>query len=120
MESAVEGAGEGAVEGVTEQPGAEAGDGEPVVAATAAADGGNEEVGAAESAEPALPKALEYVSRPDEQLLILEVRLKRYILADGMFGYIEEGGLLLPLGEYVRMLEFNISVDTSNGRANGW
>ncbi|MBE9553007.1 MAG: carboxypeptidase regulatory-like domain-containing protein [Proteobacteria bacterium] len=63
---------------------------------------------------------LEYKTRPDEQLLILEVRLKRYILTDGMFGYIEGGGLLLPLGEFARALEFNIAVDTSNGRADGW
>ncbi len=99
-------AGEGALEEASEQPGEDAVSGAPDPAIA--------------TAHQALPKALDYVSRPDEQLLILEVRLKRYILADGMFGYIEEGGLLLPLGEYVRMLEFNIAVDTSNGRANGW
>ena len=90
----------------------------------AAADSGDSqegtESGAAEGADPDKPVALKYVTRPDEQLLILEVRLKRYILTEGMFGYIEGGGLLLPLGEYARALEFNIAVDTSNGRANGW
>lgn len=65
-------------------------------------------------------RELKFVVRLEEQLLILEVRLKRYVLTDGMFGYIDGGGLLLPLGEYARALEFNIAVDTSNGRANGW
>lgn len=74
----------------------------------------------ADAAGSGKPGALDYISRPDEQLLILEVRLKRYVLTDGMFGYIEGGGLLLPLGEYSRALEFNIAVDTSNGRASGW
>lgn len=87
-------------------------------------DGGDSEEGvesgAAGTAGSDKPRELEYVTRPDEQLLILEVRLKRYILTDGMFGYIEGGGLLLPLGEFGRAVEFNIAVDTSNGRASGW
>jgi hypothetical protein len=99
-------AGEGALEEASDLPVLDSADGRPDQASA--------------MADPALPRALDYASRPDEQLLILEVRLNRYILSDGMFGYIEEGGLLLPLGEYVRMLEFNIAVDTSNGRANGW
>jgi hypothetical protein len=106
-------AGEGALEEASDLPVANTADSRPGQASAMAEP-------ASAMAEPVLPTALDYVSRPDEQLLILEVRLKRYILADGMFGYIEEGGLLLPLGEYVRMLEFNIAVDTSNGRANGW
>ncbi|MEN8195054.1 MAG: carboxypeptidase-like regulatory domain-containing protein [Pseudomonadota bacterium] len=93
-------------------------------AEVAAADGdgaeSDAESGAVADAGSAKPNELEYKTRPDEQLLILEVRLKRYILTDGMFGYIEGGGLLLPLGEFARALEFNIAVDTSNGRANGW
>lgn len=73
-----------------------------------------------DSATGMRPKALEPKTRPDEQLLILEVRLRDLILSDAMFGYIDEGGLLLPLSEFARMLEFQISVDPSNGRANGW
>ena len=92
------------------------------VAATTGDDDREEafEGGTAATAGSDKPKSLEYATRPDEQLLILEVRLGRYILTDGMFGYIEGGGLLLPLGEYARALEFNIAVDTANGRANGW
>jgi hypothetical protein len=59
-------------------------------------------------------------TRPDDQLLILEVRLRDVILNEGMFGYIDEGGLLLPLSEFVRTLEFPISVDPANGQASGW
>ena len=66
------------------------------------------------------PEVLKPKTRPDDQLLILEVRLRDVILADGMFGYIDEGGLLLPLSEFARMLEFPIAVDPANGRANGW
>lgn len=67
-----------------------------------------------------LPVVLQPKTRPDEQLLILEVRLRDLILAEGMFGYLDEGGMLLPLSEFARTLEFQISVDPSNGRANGW
>lgn len=91
--------------------------GEDESAQAAAADGEGDTVTDAGSGKP---NELDYKTRPDEQLLILEVRIKRYILTDGMFGYIEGGGLLLPLGEFARALEFNIAVDTSNGRADGW
>ncbi len=60
------------------------------------------------------------VQRSDDQLYILELRLKNWVLSEGLFGYAEEGGLLLPLGETARALEFPISVDPLTGRANGW
>jgi hypothetical protein len=66
------------------------------------------------------PDILQPRTRPDDQLLILEVRLRDLILSDGMFGYLDEGGLLLPLSDFVRLLEFPIAVDPANGRANGW
>lgn len=66
------------------------------------------------------PSALEPKSRPDDQLLILEVRLADLVLNEGMSGYLDEGGLLLPLGEFARTLELPISVDPANGRASGW
>ena len=67
-----------------------------------------------------VPVQLQPRTRPDEQLLILEVRLRDLILNEGMFGYVDEGGLLLPLSEFARTLEFPISVDPVNGRASGW
>lgn len=66
------------------------------------------------------PALLRPKTRPDDQLLILEVRLRDLILSEGMYGYLDEGGLLLPLSEFVRALDFPISVDPSNGRASGW
>lgn len=73
-----------------------------------------------QAGEEGVPEPLKQVTRPDEQLLILEVRLRNYILSDGMFGYLDEGGLILPLGEFARTLEFDVEVDTANGRAGGW
>ncbi len=42
------------------------------------------------------------VERPDAELLVLQVRLGRYILSDGIIGYIHRGGVLLSLEEMVR------------------
>lgn len=71
-------------------------------------------------AEEEIPGPLEQVVRPDEQLLILEIRLRNYILSEGIFGYMHEGGLILPLGEFARTLEFGVEIDIKNGRAGGW
>ncbi len=60
------------------------------------------------------------VTRPDEDLLILQLRFKQFTLTDGFVGYLNDGGLLLPLGEFVRALDFPITVEPENGRANGW
>lgn len=74
--------------------------------------------------DPALqngePGTLQVVQRPDDELFILQLRLKNWVLSDGMFGYVEGGALLLPLGEVARALEFDISVDPVTGRAQGW
>ena len=60
------------------------------------------------------------VTRPDEDLLILELRFKQFTLKDALIGYLHDGGLLLPLDEFVRALEFPITVEPGSGRANGW
>jgi hypothetical protein len=60
------------------------------------------------------------VTRPDEDLLILELRFKQFTLKDAFVGYLNDGGLLLPLGEFVRALDFPITVEPESGRANGW
>ena len=60
------------------------------------------------------------VTRPDEDLLILQLRFKQFTLKDALVGYLNDGGLLLPLGEFVRALDFPISVEPESGRANGW
>jgi hypothetical protein len=60
------------------------------------------------------------VSRSDDDLLILELRLRSFVLADAIEGYIEGGGLLLPLGDFVRALDFPISIEPESGHADGW
>lgn len=60
------------------------------------------------------------VRRPDDQLYILELRLRQLVLSDGIFGYVDRSVLLLPLGQLADALEFPISVDPVNGRAEGW
>ncbi len=105
QESSVEESSAGAREADSELPGPETGVGEET-------DAGQVEEGG--------PEPLKQVTRPDEQLLILEIRLRNYILSDGIFGYMRDGGLILPLGEFARTLEFGIEVDTVNGRASGW
>jgi len=60
------------------------------------------------------------VSRPDDQLYILELRLRQLILSEGIFGYVDRSVLLLPLGQLAEALEFPISVDPASGRAEGW
>ncbi|UCH73107.1 MAG: hypothetical protein JSU82_12155 [Rhodospirillales bacterium] len=60
------------------------------------------------------------VSRPDDQLYILELRLRQLVLSDGIFGYVDRSVLLLPLGQLADALEFPISVDPAEGRAEGW
>lgn len=64
--------------------------------------------------------SLTVVERPDEELLILEMRLGRYILSDGITGYIHRGGVLLPLEEVAMALELAITVDPQAGQASGW
>lgn len=89
---------------------------------TAAAAPGADAAAAApnDAVEDNTPAALDPVTRPDDQLLIMELRLRDSVLSDGLFAYPGKGGLLLPLGEFVRALEFPITVDPENGRASGW
>lgn len=58
--------------------------------------------------------------RSDDELLILRMTLKSFILSEGMFGYPKQGSLILPLTDVVAALDFPIEVDPENGRAEGW
>ena len=60
------------------------------------------------------------VERPLEDELVLQVRLGRFILSDGLLGYLHRGGVLLPLDELARALDFAIVVDPAAARAAGW
>ena len=58
--------------------------------------------------------------RSDEELLILKMTLGKIILRDAIFGFPKQGSLILPLTDVVNALEFPITVDAENGRAQGW
>ncbi len=60
------------------------------------------------------------VSRSDDKLYILELRLNDIVLNEGLIGYVDNSTLFLPLGQLADSLEFPISVDPANGQANGW
>jgi len=68
------------------------------------------------AAEGALPKS----RRSDDELLILQMLLGDITLTDAMIGYAANGSLILPLSEFVNILDFPIKVDSENGRASGW
>lgn len=55
-----------------------------------------------------------------DNLLILQIDLGQYILADALTGYLNGGSLLLPLSEFVEVLDFAIGVSPGTGTANGW
>ena len=71
-------------------------------------------------AQTAAAGKLQPVSRSDDDLLILELRLRSFVLSDAIEGYIEGGGLLLPLGDFTRALDFPISIEPEGGHAEGW
>lgn len=56
----------------------------------------------------------------DEDLLVLELRWKSFILSDGMLAGWDGKQVFLPLGELCRVLEYPIQVDPLSGRAWGW
>ena len=60
------------------------------------------------------------VSRSDDELYILELRLNDIVLSEGLIGYVDDSTLFLPLGQLADVLEFPISVDPDGGRASGW
>lgn len=64
--------------------------------------------------------SLNVVERSDEELLVLEMRLGKYVLSDGLIGYSHRGGVLLSIADVFYALEFAIDVDHVSGQATGW
>lgn len=54
------------------------------------------------------------------QELILKMQLRHFLINDGFIGYLTQGGVLLPLDEVMRTLNFPISVNPAAGQAQGW
>ena len=63
--------------------------------------------------------AFAIVSRADEELLLYAARLNGTSLTDNLAAYPLPGGLVVPLGEMVRLLELPIQVDPRRGSALG-
>jgi len=90
----------------------------PTSAPTAESD--TQGTGAEESGAPSRSHELVMVSRSDDELYILEMRLNDIVLSEGLVGYVDNSTLFLPLGQLADVLEFPISVDPANGQASGW
>lgn len=56
----------------------------------------------------------------DADMLILEVRLRSFLLSEEMSGFIRGSSLMLPLGQLSRALDFAINVEPVSERAGGW
>jgi hypothetical protein len=67
------------------------------------------------------PVSQENVFDPNQaELLVLELQFGRHVLNDALIGYLHRGGLLLPLGEVMASLDFPITVNVEEKRAEGW
>ncbi len=56
----------------------------------------------------------------EDDILILQAQLGKYLLSDGILGFLHRGGVMLPLGEMCRIVDFPIEVEPDEGLANGW
>lgn len=56
----------------------------------------------------------------EDNLLILEMKLDKFLLQSGLIGYGNNENSLLPLGELTKALDLAIDVDIEAGIASGW
>jgi len=64
---------------------------------------------------------INFIERPEDDELILQVRFNNLVFADNIFAYLNDNGqLLVPLSAIAELLEFPIHVDPSRGTAAGW
>ena len=75
---------------------------------------------AAAVSDPKVAAALPVVEPSDDDLLILELRLNRLVLSQGLIAYRIPSGVCLYLGAVAQALDFPIRVDAGTGRAEGW
>lgn len=62
------------------------------------------------------------VERPDEDLLIFELRIGTILLSEALITYedLDTGKYYIPLTDFVDSLEFPINVNNNDGTAKGW
>jgi hypothetical protein len=63
---------------------------------------------------------IEMVEHSDDDLVLVQLRIGRTALADGIQGYTTKSGLLLPLGQIAQALQLPIKVTAQEGKAEGW
>ena len=66
------------------------------------------------------PQSGEFVQRPEEELLLLQVVLGRDILTPTLPAFPTPGGIVVPLGEMARLLSLAIEADVVRGTAEGF
>ncbi|MDE3059931.1 MAG: hypothetical protein KGJ06_02850, partial [Pseudomonadota bacterium] len=75
---------------------------------------------AADAPASADSHALTLVERPDDDLVLVDLRLGKTTLAESITGYTNKTSLMLPLGQLANALQFAIKVSPREGQAEGW
>jgi len=78
--------------------------------------------GVGSGAPPAIApaSALVYVEPSDDDLMLMAVQLGSEVLSNALDSYATPDGLVLPLGEFCRLLSLGIAVDPDAGTAEGF
>ena len=58
--------------------------------------------------------------RSENDLLLVQVSLNDILLAEDMAAYLNGDSILIPLRDFMRLLDFPIEVDPAGGTADGW
>lgn len=61
-----------------------------------------------------------FVTRPEEELLLLQVVLDREVLTPTLPAWPTRGGVLVPIGEMARLLSLAVESDVARGAAEGF
>ncbi len=69
---------------------------------------------------PDAPARFRFVERPEEDVLLLALKLDQSLLVDTLSTYQDRGEILVPLGEFCRLIGLGIIVDVTNGAASGF
>jgi hypothetical protein len=75
-------------------------------------------LGAADPVSPQQSRA--FAARPEEELLLLAVRMDREVLTDTLVAYPFRSSVILPLGELMRLLDLAITTNVADRSASGF
>ncbi len=76
----------------------------------------------AQASRTASNSLMTLIERPDETLLIFELKIGSILLGDALVTYedVESGNYYVPLYDFLQILEMPITVDNQAGTAQGW